>query len=1044
MARSSDPGIAIAKVANGTPDDDYILGDPGDDTLNGLGGDDHLIGGTGSDILNGGDGNDTLEALNGSGGGSDPGVDKLDGGAGDDDLITGNMLVAGSSAIGGTGSDTVKINLESVSLAPTVSFTLSQSGSFVSVNGVQTLFVKQVEAFHFRGSDGVDMVTGGNGDDRIVAFGGDDVLRGGGGNDILDGGKGHQDIDGGDGIDTVSFNISDATESFDLVIAPTISLGSFGTVRNVEAFGRIALGAGADSVVTGDLGGEIDGGGGDDELTGGAASDRLYGGAGADVLIGADGDDRLHESFSTSSNESAGSPSDDRLDGGAGDDVLSGGMGSDQLNGGDGDDELVLRTPLDGLVDHLDGGAGVDTLTFTSLGAPSSLAIELGAVTLVKLGGVVVAEAKSVEALDIELYGGGSANIIGGVLADAVFIGSSSIGDDILSMAGGNDIVSVGQGSDTIDGGDGNDKISLVLGGTDDVDAGAGDDKIIVTLPPGALASGASTYDGGDGTDSVEIYETGTIFSFDGKSIIIDGVLRGELLNYEALTYHGSDLGTTFNGSDRDETLDMGGGNDVVHAGGGNDYVRGGEGKDLLDGGAGIDTVDFNVFGENAVQITLRGDDPILGVGETITGFENVLGTLGMDKITGDANANYLYGYAGKDVLSGGGGDDLLIGGEGEDSLNGGSGNDTVSYNNPFDPEEYYDLYDWTIDLAAGTAIAGSGAYQEVETLVSIENAIGTEGFETISGTSGINKLSGLAGDDVFDGRGGDDVLDGGEGDDIFYVDSQGDEVIEAAGGGSADTVAARTVSYTLAAGIEVEFLRTSSNGGTAAIDLIGNALKQTITGNAGDNILSSGGGAADTMRGLGGNDLYRVYNAGDVVEESATQGTADRVAAAIDYRLAAGVQVEILTTNNSTGKSGIGLTGNEIAQKIIGNHGDNRLEGREGNDRLDGLSGKDTFVFNTKLGASNIDTITDFNVADDRFLLSDAIFKGLNTGIMLPGYFRANTTGLAQDANDHIIYETDTGKLFYDADGTGSVAGIQFATITAGLALTDADFSVA
>ena len=53
------------------------------------------------------------------------------------------------------------------------------------------------------------------------------------------------------------------------------------------------------------------------------------------------------------------------------------------------------------------------------------------------------------------------------------------------------------------------------------------------------------------------------------------------------------------------------------------------------------------------------------------------------------------------------------------------------------------------------------------------------------------------------------------------------------------------------------------------------------------------------------------------------------------------------------------------------------------------------------------------------------------------------STVLLAQDADDHIIYETDTGKLFYDADATGANAGVHFATLTAELSLTNADFSV-
>jgi Ca2+-binding RTX toxin-like protein len=215
-----------------------------------------------------------------------------------------------------------------------------------------------------------------------------------------------------------------------------------------------------------------------------------------------------------------------------------------------------------------------------------------------------------------------------------------------------------------------------------------------------------------------------------------------------------------------------------------------------------------------------------------------------------------------------------------------------------------------------------------------------------------------------------------------------------------------------------------------------------TIRGMSGNDIINGGRGA-DRMVGGADNDTYYVDNVGDVIVEVAGEGT-DIVATAVSYRLAAGASVERMNTTSQGATSAINLTGNEFAQTLIGNAGDNRLEGREGNDTLRGLAGKDTFVFNTKLGASNVDTITDFSVADDRFLLSDAIFTQLNTGVLAGGYFRANTTGLAQDSNDHIIYETDTGELYYDSNGSGAGGSVLFAKIAVGLSLTNADFSVA
>jgi Ca2+-binding RTX toxin-like protein len=168
-------------------------------------------------------------------------------------------------------------------------------------------------------------------------------------------------------------------------------------------------------------------------------------------------------------------------------------------------------------------------------------------------------------------------------------------------------------------------------------------------------------------------------------------------------------------------------------------------------------------------------------------------------------------------------------------------------------------------------------------------------------------------------------------------------------------------------------------------------------------------------------------------------------VVAAVDYTLASGVFVEIMQTNSSAGTGGIDLKGNEIVQAITGNAGNNIIDGKGGSDSLTGLGGKDFFDFTTKLGAANIDTITDFDPTNDTIRLENAIFTAFagKSGAILAGNFRSNTTGLAQDASDFIIYDNDSGTLFYDEDGIGSAAGVHFATLDKGLALTNADFVV-
>ena len=137
-------------------------------------------------------------------------------------------------------------------------------------------------------------------------------------------------------------------------------------------------------------------------------------------------------------------------------------------------------------------------------------------------------------------------------------------------------------------------------------------------------------------------------------------------------------------------------------------------------------------------------------------------------------------------------------------------------------------------------------------------------------------------------------------------------------------------------------------------------------------------------------------------------------------------------------------LNGNSGNNAINGAAGNDTIKGYAGNDTLTGYSGADIFVFSTALDAStNVDTITDYSFSADTIQLDDAVFTALATGVLASAAFRSNTTGLAQDADDRIIYENDTGELYYDANGSGSGAGILFAKVGIGLGLTNADFVV-
>ena len=94
----------------------------------------------------------------------------------------------------------------------------------------------------------------------------------------------------------------------------------------------------------------------------------------------------------------------------------------------------------------------------------------------------------------------------------------------------------------------------------------------------------------------------------------------------------------------------------------------------------------------------------------------------------------------------------------------------------------------------------------------------------------------------------------------------------------------------------------------------------------------------------------------------------------------------------------------------------------------MTGFGGADSFAFTSTLGGGNVDRIADFVAADDTIWLDDAVFAGLPGGALNANAFVVGTA--AADASDRIVYDQATGKLYFDADGSGAGAQIHFATL--------------
>lgn len=665
-------------------------GDGSDETITGTAGNDILYGGDGTDTLYGVGGDDTLYGSSDYRPTADG--DRLYGGDGDDQLAIAVSRDAPAGALldGGGGEDVAVIEVQAYETLANghgsylaAEFRLGTGDSHLTLGGADVLLVRSAERLVYRGDAGADTVTGGAGDD------------------LIDAGAGTLHLDGGAGLDLASFDLSGASQDLTLIAGGQSSLGSNGSIRDIEAFGWVRTGSGRDTIATGDmvpastsiwnsipsdLDGDffddpsvpdfgawvtsrVDAGAGDDTITGGNGRDELRGGSGADIIQGGDGDDVLYADRDIATRE-VGVGADDVVHGGAGNDTVVGGTGQDRLYGDDGDDTLMWRGS--GAADTLDGGAGQDRLAIdTGLTSPDdTFSVSVGARTLVHLDGQVIATALSMEALTISGFNG-DARIVatGGDLDDVI---ETSDRNDTISTKGGNDSIEAWRGSDTLDAGAGDDAIDIYVGGHDTVRAGAGNDQLTLRDDDQERASSQSVYDLGEGDDTLVFHESDLQgYTFDGTTLRHDGMVAGTVTGYEHLAYVGSSLGTAVTGTAMSDTLTMGGGDDTAIGGAGDDILQGGLGNDTLDGGAGRDTLDYSDRGSPydddapSLAITLRG-----GTYSTVTvsrsetdrfrNIENVVGGAGRDTITGDGVGNVLDGGAGNDTLAGGAGADAF------------------------------------------------------------------------------------------------------------------------------------------------------------------------------------------------------------------------------------------------------------------------------------------------------------------------------------------------------------------------------------------------
>ncbi len=1013
-----------------------------DNVLDGAGGDDTLIGGDGDDtfLFEAGTGNYGNDFVDGRGGAADTlsfasGLSAV--------VIDWHIGSAVGGGSGGSGSVTFA-NIEVIEGSPFADQITGPNGF-----GWGDYYYYGPRVFAGAGND---TLTGGDNYDNFFGEDGNDVLSAGTGGGSLDGGAGDDTLIGGDYYDEIFATAgSDSVSGGALVDYIYLYSDGHDTVDGGDGYDYVYLYNYAQSAVVADLaagtlqGGDASGGGSativnveglstaafDDEIRGNGADNYLVANLGDDTVFGGDGNDTIY-----GGSYDAG-PDEDWMDGGAGNDYLWGGQGLDRF--------LFTTAAGAGNVDFVSSFiSGEDELrfdgaVFTALGADgrfgpgderfyAAAGATSGHDTTDRLiydtsnyvryydadgsGSGAAQQVASfswgtyVQATDIHVgFDTGSSGIRGTNGNDTI---SGTAGDDVIDGLAGNDFLFGLAGNDVIFGGLGHDALNGQAG-NDTLIGGDGDDTF--TLQTESLGGyGIDSIDGGSGADSLNItdglastaatvdLEAGTLSGAGGSATLVSieyvsGTNLGDRIT-------GNAASNVFLGNAGDDTLDGAGGNDSLHGQNGNDVLSGGDGRD------------------------------------------------------------WLWGEDGSDTLLGGNDDDTFqqqSAGSSSDVIDGGAGSDWLYYG-----VESYVLSGVTVDLSTGTASGGGQSGAGSASLVSVENVIATNFGDRLTGDAGANNLFAYGGPDTIDGGAGNDRLAGGDdgGNSYLFTQAPGAANADTVLGGSfvsnsdklvldARVMSALGDSGNFASGDARFFAGIGASSGQDASDRV---VYNTANGSLWYDADGSGAGAAQLVATL---ENAPVLAATDIT--------------VINGSTPAPTPGQTLngTTGNDTLTGGAGndtINGNAGADllqgmggsdSILGAAGWDTLQGGDGNDWLQpglwsdtvtGGAGSDSFVWGES-GNNTRDTVTDFVSGIDEVLLDNASMTALGANASWAAgdgrFWAAAGATSGHDADDRIVYNTSTGNLYYDADGSGAGAAQVIATFQGGVVIAASDITV-
>ncbi|MFA7092612.1 MAG: calcium-binding protein, partial [Arcobacteraceae bacterium] len=753
--------------------------------------------------------------------------------------------------------------------------------------------------------------------------------------------------------------------------------------------------------------------------------DTIYGNSEDNTIYGMDGHDVIY-----------GIAGENYIDGGAGNDTIYSGSGADTLLGQSGNDLFRGESVADFAGDVIDGGSEYDGVT--------------------KIG-------RGSDTVDYSL-------IDTTLLANGVNVTL----DDETAVT----VLIDGSNNHTIQ------NIENIIGTTinDTINGDSGNNTLI----------------GEAGTD--------TIRGMAGNNVIYGDKIDGSELNVGAnndLIYAGTGDDSIYAGGGND-TVYTNMGSDTIYGGAGNDTIYGGEGSNKLYGGnknldgshtdSGNDTVSYELVSGSGVVARLDANLAIVtakGYADVLFGIQNVIGTAMADEIVGSSEANILIGGAGDDtinglgnnnVLEGGAGNDKIISGSGNNSIDGGDGSDTVDYSfltgtdfsDDVDNVLYYEngvYYSGIkVDLTDTSAQRIHNNYG-TDTLVNIENVIGSSKNDYIVGNDENNILDGKGGNDYFVlGQGIDTILGDIGTDTIAFSDTGRDGIT--IGGVIVDL--SRNQTYG-----SLDTYRVINDGFSNAKyldsieNIIGTSYNDTIFGNNDTNQLVGGAGD-DTLKGsLGANVL---------------DGGSGEDWAYFDDIVVSGITVILDSDANSlNGSSGSAtLTGytntiigiehikaTALADIITGDHNDNTLltlggndtiYSSQGSDYIDGGEGIDTVIYNVSgISAGVIIDLTAIQndgddstwaVQNDGFGNKERLYnteniEGTTNNDFIKGNSQNNT--LWGGAGDDTLYGVSANNILVGGAGSDTFRGgvgdniiYGDSYITIGAAGTESAFEIA